>query len=161
MKKKVLLSLLIAVILVQIAVPAFFALDRYDVLRQGAEYKFRVSAYAVGDKISFSITDIDWATVPENARYGVISVGEDGFASISSVEHTRPTAPYIESATDGGFTFPVKQIKLDSKAYESLFHKIYEYGSEIYIKVRVRNGKVVLENMYVDNKTIQEYLKNN
>lgn len=159
MKRKITIIALIFAVLIQLAVPVTLIKEKYDILENGAEYKFRVVAYAVGKKIKFNITDIDWATQPSNAEYGIISVGSDGFAEISSLVRDRPTAPFVKSSKSGEFEFPVSCIKLDARAYESLFHKVYEYGSEVYIKVKIKNGKVVVENMYVNDETIEEYLQ--
>lgn len=158
MKKKIIIPILIAVIIVQLAIPIMLVREKYDILENGTEYKFRVNAYAVGKKIKFEVLD-DYSVQSEDAKYGVIAVNANGFAQINSIISQKPTTDYITSKKDGYFQFPINYMRLNDRAYESLFHKIYERSSTVYIKVRVKDGKVVLENMFVDNMTITEYLE--
>ncbi len=158
MKKKVLIPILVIVMILQLAVPVMLVREKYDILENGTEYKFRVSAYAVGKKIKFSLNDVDYSSQNENSKYGIISVDSDGFARISSMSDKRPTQAYITSNEVGTFEFPITYLKLDSRAYESLFHRVYERDATVYIRVKVKDGKAVLVNMYVDELTITQYL---
>lgn len=159
MKKKILIIILAAVTLIQLLVPIAVIRQKYDILENGTEYKFRVSAYAVGKKVKFDVIGIDGSQYKKGEKYGIISVGEDGFARILKMTTVRPVSGYVISKSSRNFEFPVNSLKLNSRAYESLFHKIYDYGSEIYITVRIKDGRAVLENFFVADKTLEEYLK--
>lgn len=158
MKKRILIPILALVIVFQLAVPLAMIAEKYDISQNGDEFRFRVSAYAVGKKIKFDLIDIDYFTPSNNDEYGVITVGEDGFAHISRMTSEKPSEPYVKSDKVGDFVFPIDNFKLNSRAYESLIHRINETGNTVYIKVKVKDGKVVLDNMYINDMTITQYL---
>lgn len=158
MKKKALVVILSVVIVFQLAVPLMLIREKYDIMMHGNEYYFRVSAYSVGKKIRFDILDVNYSGQSDNTKYGVITVNNDGFAEIAYLTNEKPSEPYITSKKVGEFKFPISYFKLNTKAYDSIFHRINESDSVIYIKVAVKDGKVVLDNMYVGDKTISEYL---
>ncbi len=158
MKKRILIPILALIIVFQLAVPLAMIAEKYDISQNGDEFRFRVSAYAVGKKIKFDLIDIDYFTPSNNDEYGVITVGEDGFAHISRMTSEKPSQPYVKSDVKGNFVFPIDYFKLNSRAYEALFHKINETGSTVYIKVKVKDGKVVLDNMYINDMTITQFL---
>lgn len=158
MKKRILIPILALIIVFQLAVPLAMIAEKYDISQNGDEFKFRVSAYAVGKKIKFNLIDIDVFEITANSEYGVITVGEDGFAHISRMTSDKPSEPYVKSDVKGNFVFPIDYFKLNSRAYEALFHRINEAGSTVYIKVKVKDGKAVLENMYINDMTVTQYL---
>lgn len=158
MKKRILIPMLALIIVFQLAVPLAMIAEKYDISQNGDEFRFRVSAYAVGKKIKFSLIDIDNLETTVNSEYGVITVSEDGFAHISRMTGDKPSEPYVKSNVKGDFVFPIDYFKLDSRAYEALFHRINDADSTVYIKVKVKDGNAVLENMYINDMTITQYL---
>ncbi len=160
-KKTVIIMLLIPVILAQLAVPMFLIHEKNDVIRNGSQYKFRISAWVVGNTISFDLNDSNNTMFGGPGKYGKIAVADDGFAYISEVTAEKPAGDYVVSENDGYFYFPLSEYSLNEKAYDAVFKKLSNYGTDCYITVRVKNSRIYLENLFVDGMTVEQYVAGN
>ena len=157
MKRKLLIILLIPIILLQLSVPAYFIIQRNEILKSGNEYKFNVDVWAVNDNLSFSLKNS--YMIGNKGRYGIVAVDEEsGYAYISEVTDIKPEGPdYITSSDDERFEFPVSKYPLKKKMYDAIFTHIGSSYDEIYIAVKIRDGKMLLDDVYINGMPVEAY----
>ena len=160
-RKNVIIILLIPVILLQLAVPMLLIREKNDVIRNGTEYKFRISAWVVGNTINFSLSDDSNVPFGGPGKYGKIAVGSDGFAYISEIISGKPTGDYVVSEDDDYFRFPLNEYKLNEKAYDAIYTKLSNYSTTCYIAVKVKNDRIYLADLFVDGITVEQYVAGN
>lgn len=174
--KKYLLPVLILTILVQLFVPAYFVFEKYDTLKTGGEYKFEVSLYDPYDAFRGRYVSIQTATqlnlyekynssaLFQGSKYGLISVGDDGFAFINSVTDAKPkTGDYVKSSKSNYFIMPVERYYTDEDIAPQLEQFLLYNRKEVkpYIILRVKDGNAVIQGLYVDGMRIEDYLLDN
>lgn len=168
-KNRISFALLVIAITVQLLVPAGFIAEKYDTLNNGTEYKFRVVGYDPYDAYRGSYValyaDSDfWLS---DGRYGVISVGSDGFAQISSVESKKPSSgDYMVSSSSHYYEIPIDRYYTDSETAEKLesalrtnFFSDGADETDAYVTVRVKNGNTVVSGLYIGGVSAEEYVE--
>ncbi len=168
MKKKLLLALAAVVIAVQLLVPGVAIIQKYTVLRTGVECKFKV--YPVDPYDAFRGRYVSFSVMTGNlgigesriGEYGLIEVGEDGFATISEVTKEKPQSGiYIKSDSDDWFDIPLDRYYMDEELApraEELTR--FDSKKEAYVIVRIKDGKCVVSGMYIDGVPIEDVIKN-
>lgn len=163
--KKYLLPALIAVIVLQLLAPVYMIAEKYDVLRTGQEYKFKVAPVDPYDAFRgrFVWIRYDQNKMPDtNGKYGVIEVGEDGFARIGKITEEKPTdAVYVKSRSKRWFSMPIDRYYMDEKfapRAEELTRRRTP-GKEAYVTVRIKNGKLVVSGLFVDGVAIEKIIE--
>ena len=109
---------------------------------------------------------------PGQTVYAEIEVGEDGFATFSKVyTDSPPNKPYVETtalAYIQNRNQVVIQIPFDryylneelAPQTEKAYREHSSSGkSDAHIKVRVRDGLALLEELYIDGKPVGEFLE--
>ncbi|NLX93781.1 MAG: GDYXXLXY domain-containing protein [Clostridiales bacterium] len=166
--KKLLLPLLIVLIIFQLGVPAYLVYEKVDTLKTGAEYKFEVEiydAYGAGKGQYVSLMALEqrrFYSYSENifdGKYGIITTGEDGFAKIAQTVKTKPSGAYITSSSNGYFELPIGRYYLDKDLAPGVQSLLFEGQQKLrpYVILRVKNDKVVIQGLYIDDVRIEDY----
>lgn len=182
-KKVVMLSFGL-VAMIQLAVPAAMIIRYELVMMQGTLYKFRtapVDPYDAfrGRYVALRIKE-DTAPVKDKSEfkynetvYATITTDKDGFAKFASASKTPPEGDVDYLKVKVRYNYGNEktidlQIPFDryymnenyAKAAEDAYRQNSRQGKEnTYIAVRVKDGKAVIENLFIDNKPVMEYLK--
>jgi uncharacterized membrane-anchored protein len=170
--KKVLMTALVTVIIIQLAVPAFFVSQKYDILRNGTEYKFEVDLYDPYDAFRgryLAIYPVAQRRIYDTSKtiegsYGILGVDEEGFAYITEVVKTKPDGEYIRSKSSRYFELPIERYYTDEELAPEL-ERFFTFGPASrsrkeyppYVIVRVKNGKAVIQGMYIDGIRMEDF----
>lgn len=177
-----LLGLALALVfLLQLAVPASMIVGREMTLRHGRQFRFRTAPVDPYDPFRgrFVSLDLEASRVPysedmELARhqkiYALLAVDEAGFAYCRDLVAERPTTGDYLVARVAWWNKKFVDLQLPFDRYyaeEELAPEIeraYRAHSrrdkrEAYITVRVRNGSGVLEELYIADLPVGEYLQ--
>lgn len=164
----------------QLAVPGSRLLLRELTLRTGARYRFQtapvdpydafrgrfVSVRATADRAPF-----DGAQVPKHGTRVYVSVaeGEDGLARLTSAGTSRPASgDYIAARMAGTISsnevrvvLPLDRFYMNERLAPEA-ERAYRQSAgarDAWLAVRVRRGMAVIEELYIGEKPIAEYLK--
>lgn len=179
-KEKLRVGLFIAVAILQITVPLYMIWQWENVLSGGREYYWRtapVDPYDAlrGKYVHLSFTEIKGVIADGvsleygQGAYAKIEVDEGGYAYISQVSTGKPTeGEYLK--------VKIEYVK-DNMAYVQLpFTRFYmredlaslaerayreSRGKNGAVAVRIKDGLGVVEELYIGDKTITEYLQEN
>ena len=170
----------------QIAVPAAMIVRYEMVLIYGKLYKFRtapVDPYDAfrGRYVALRIKE-DSAPVRDRTEfkynetvYAAITTDKDGFAKFASVSKTPPTedVDYLKVKVRYNYgedkvislEIPFDRYYMNenyAQAAEDAYRQNSRQGKEnTYVAVRVKSGKAVIENLFIDNQPVMEYLNQN
>jgi len=161
--KRLLMPLLIAVIVIQLCVPVYMIANKYGILKNGEEFKFRVSPVDPYDAFRGRYVSLfSRQEVSGQGKYGVIAVAADGFAYISFISDNKPASGvYIKSKGHNWFSLPIDRYYMDEKfapKAEALARR-REPGEEAYVTVRVRNGELIISGLFIDGVAIEDIIK--
>jgi len=161
--KKILMAALAALIIIQLFVPISGIIKRFNVLKTGTEFKFKV--YPVDPYDAFRGRYVSLNVQQRSngkGKYGVIALDKDGFAVITSVSDNKPASGhYVTSIERGWFTLPIDRYYMDEKfapKAERLTQR-READAEAYVTVRVKNGTLVVSGLYIDGVAIEDIIK--
>jgi uncharacterized membrane-anchored protein len=165
--KKWLMPALAAAIVIQLLVPIYMIADKYQVLRTGEEFRFRVNPVDPYDAFRGRYVRLGaWQSVRDSGsgRYGLIAVDADGFAYISLVTDERPaTGAFVRSNNQSWFSLPIERYymeeRLAPRAEELAWRRAP--GEEAYVTVRVKNGKLIISGLYIDGVAIEDIIAYN
>lgn len=184
--KRILLTVFIFLLVIQLIVPAYMIFNRELVLSSGKQLKFRVEPVDPyhpfrGRYVSVNIRDTEVRVEEEDKYYngqtvyGVLDVDEKGFASISGISRTVPEGKdYFKTKVmyvyenDGGNRVRIKppfdryymEEKLAPKAESEYNARVRERNEDVYVTTKLLNGSVVLERLYIEGVTVEEFIKN-
>ncbi|MFH1046063.1 MAG: GDYXXLXY domain-containing protein [Candidatus Omnitrophota bacterium] len=183
MKKESLIGLLVCVALIQLAVPFSMIIRREEVLKTGAQFKFRtepVDPYDAfrGRYVALKIKEdkVTSAFARELSGgqkiYAPIIVDEQGFAKFSAVTTKRPPkeVAYIQAQVSYidhdsvCLSLPIDRYYMEEKA-AARAEKIYWQQTrankqDAYALVRIKDGFAVIEGLYVGGEKIEEAARN-
>ncbi|MGC1631570.1 MAG: GDYXXLXY domain-containing protein [Gelidibacter sp.] len=176
-------SIFVGVVLVQLFVPARMIFDQENTIARGTAYKFRTQPVDPSDPfkgkyiylnydISFAATnDTTWVT---NAPiYIKIKTDSLGFAMVKEVFKDEPkVGDYLKTKVtwydhyekNVGFSFPFNEFYMnETKAYNAeLAHAEAQRDSlpnNTYALVYILNGKAVLDNVFINDIPIADYVE--
>ncbi|MCL2488728.1 MAG: GDYXXLXY domain-containing protein [Oscillospiraceae bacterium] len=163
--KKLLLPALILVIIAQLCVPVYMMADRYDTLKNGEEYKFKVRPVDPYDAFRGRYVDLYLGPMDGGyGKYGIIKVDSSGFAKVKTITNQKPKdGAYIKSGSnDDWFELPIDRYYMDEKLAPKAEELMWsgDEAREAYVTVRVKNGKLVVSGLYVDGQAIEDVIKN-
>ncbi len=166
MNKKIWLYILIVSVL--FFLPTYKIIVSSDTLKGGTEYMFKVQAFDPYDmfrgnyiNISFEEQWVEDCNAAEGMYgekcYVTIATKEDGYAYFSGISFEKPehTADYYQTTAyyyDASCRIdtPNRYYMNENKSYHA--EKIYgENIDNTYVKVRVKNGKMVIVGVYVND----------
>ncbi len=172
--------LLVAVALVQLSVPATMIIRREIVLHTGKQFRFRTAPVDPYD--AFRGRYVWLSIMPNEAEYTgdrigrgrkiflTLKQGDDGFAEVSSVSLSRPKegdfiqvkSSYAARSNRIGITWPFTRYYMEESAAPEA-ERVYRDrarrdSSAASVTVRVRRGFGVLEELYIEDLPIKEFL---
>jgi len=161
--KKILMAVLSALIIIQLFVPISGTIKKFNILKTGTEFKFKVLPVDPYDAFRGRYVSLN-ARQRSNGfgKYGVIALDKDGFAEIVSVSDSKPTSGhYVKSIERGWFKLPIDRYYMDEKLApkaERLTQR-READTEAYVTVRVKNGNLVVSGLYIDGTAIEDIIR--
>ncbi len=181
MRNNLLIGLFLCLACVQIITPLSMITNRESILKSGAQFKFKtepVDPYDAfrGRYVALRIQGNN-APAPKGVKlnsgqnvYALISNDEQGFAKITSLTTSRPAgSPYILAKVRyiAGervvLDLPIDRYYMEEKSApkaERLYREYSRRGNEdAYVVIRVKNGLVVIEALYVGGKRIEDAVK--
>lgn len=180
-RKNTILSLFAVLVVVQLAVPLSMIQKREMTLRNGAQYKFRTAPVDPADAFRgrYVALRLDEQTVwvPEGTAfrhgqkaYAAVSNDVNGFARIGQLAADRPrvgtyvpvTVSYVYG-TNAQIQLPFDRYYMTEtkapQAEAAYWSHSRRTNQTTYVTVRVLNGFAVLEELYIDDLPIKDFLK--
>ena len=172
-------AIFILVALAQLSVPALMAWERMQTLARGRVWKFKTAPVDPEDvvrgryvRLHFLAEDF---TQPEkfespDSIYAILKETPDGFAEIDHTSATPIGGDNVIKVEPGGnwdgkqhIVIPFTQFWITEKSApeaEKAYRENSRRGKEnAYVTVRVRNGDAALEQLYIDNQPLTDYLR--
>lgn len=183
MNKSITLILFAAMVLAQWAVPVSMITKREMTLSQGAIYKFRcepIDPYDAfrGKYVWLSVApegNATWNGEPlrkDQAIFVVLDQDEEGFANVRELQLTRPeSGDYVKAKVrwnasgreDVPLEYPFDRYYLEEskapRAETAYRQSLSDQQHNTYIAVRLRNGFGVIEELYIDDMPIHDFLE--
>lgn len=181
MKKNILIVLFLSVAVIQVITPMSMIVKREYVLKNGEQFKFKtapVDPYDAfrGRYVALRIED-DKITVSGELKlsngqavYAVINNDDQGFARIARISVDKPRGEaYIDAKVKyvlkdtACLDLPLDRYYMEEKA-APVAEKVYrQYAQrnkqDAYIIVRIKDGFVVIENLYVGGQKIEDAVR--
>jgi len=160
----------------QLAVPGSLIWKREHTLRQGNVWKFRTAPVDPVDvfrgryvALRFDI-ETQEISPPPNSNYSdkvfvTLKANAEGFAEIDQVFATKPAGDDFMEAHLSGKTIAMPFDKYwvterDAPAAESAYRNLSRRGNQkAYVSVRVFRGDAAIEQLYLDNQPLGDYLR--
>lgn len=158
-------------ILILFAIPIYTILTNNTTLKDGTEYLFKVNAFDPYDmfrgnylNISFKENSVKGNVLNQqnnnsNEYYVTIGTDKDGFAYFRSISQVEPknTSNYFKTTGYYGtytqkyiISTPTRYYMNENKSLNA--EQIYKNNiNSTYVKVRVKNGKMVIVGVYVND----------
>jgi len=180
--------LFMAVVLAQLAVPAWMILSHERILREGEVFKFRTAPIDPRDpfrgeyvRLDFEAESGSWPVARpddiqtgEQSAYAILGVDSAGFARITALVDQAPaTGAYLAVDYSTWGNESVERVQLpfdrfyleegDGAKTEDLLQPQWNDGEmaqplPAYAQVRVLDGRAVIEDLIVDERSIHEWL---
>ena len=170
------LIVFVLVAFAQLAVPGSLIWKREHTLRQGNVWKFRTAPVDPVDvfrgryvALHFDI-ETQEVSPPPNSNSGdtifvTLKSNAEGFAEIDQVLATRPAGDdFMEAGLLGKtITLPFDKYwvtERDAPAAETAYRNLSRRGNQnAYVSVRVFRGDAAIEQLYLDNQPLGDYLR--
>lgn len=184
MNPKVIFGLFVAVATVQLAVPVSQVWKHEDILRTGKAYKFRTAPVDPYDAFRGKYVALGYADTSTTVRKGVtlryrspayvaLRTDADGFAQFGELNiEPPPTGDYVRveyqwgTETNAQFRLPFDKFFMEETkapkaedAYRRFGNRRAQTNDQTYVVVRVKGGRGVIENLYVKDTPIREFIK--
>ena len=174
------IGIFILIALAQLSVPAMMAWGRVQTLTHGRVWKFKTAPIdpedAVRGRYVFLRFDAeDKYRQPEQIKstdsiYAILKEDADGFATVDHLSSSAEPGDSAIKVEPGGFwdqqqriVFPVHHFWMTEKnapAAEKAYRDNSKRGQQnAFVTVRIRNGDSALEQLYIDNKPLADYLR--
>ncbi len=184
MNTKLILGLYIALAVVQIAMPIGQIRKYEDVLRTGRPYKFLTAPVDPYDAFRGRYVALNYAGTMTTVRAGdkigrrspayvTLRQDENGFAQFGdlaveppmSADYLRVTYLYSRPDNRAFFRLPFDRFFMEEsmapkaeRAYRNNLNRRGQQSGQTYVLVRVKDGRGVIENLFVRDQPIQEFL---
>ena len=181
---KLRIGIFILVALAQLSVPALVAWSRIQTLAHGRVWKFKTAPFDPEDAIRGRYVALRFAAesfpAPEPPEAEQVAVGStvyvvlkedaNGFAQVDWVSATPLEGDNVVKARNGYWSdnaqriwFPFDTFWVTEKIApdaERAYRENSQRGKEnAHVTVRIRNGDAALEQLYIDNRPLTEYLR--
>jgi hypothetical protein len=180
--KRLPLVVFLLLALVQLAIPAWMVVHHEDVLQNGEIWRFRTRLDDGHDTFRGRYLRLilveDFAPMPPGETlqrfqevYAVLETGADGYARIGRLTATEPAAgeSYVtatvrsvaESGVGLGFPFTSFYLEEDLVPDMDKALRLLDEDNlpDVWAAVRVADGYAVVEELYVGEETVGEYLR--
>jgi len=174
-----------AMVVAQLAVPFSMIASREQTLQDGTAYKFRCGPvdpydYFRGRYVALSFPDTrfeEWRGERferGDRAYALLRVDNEGFATITEVTSRPPVSgDYLEvqaqtwsygrpAETGLQVTLPFNKYfmnEYDAPAAEKAYQTQSRLEEDVYVVVRLRDGRGVIEGLFIGDLPIEEYLR--
>jgi len=177
-------ALLIAVGLIQLAVPGWMIFQQEQILRLGQEYKFETEPVDPYDlfrgryvALRFKAADLkrqDDPDLPAGTKvYVAVKANEAGFAEVEKLSKTPLEGDNVFQATVNNWWDTQAKIHLDfpferyymeeslAPKAEAAYRAVNRRASsqKAWAVVRIRNGNAALADLFIDGQPIRDYLR--
>ena len=188
MRSRGIMVVFAAVAIAQVAVPVRMIAQREAILRLGQAYKFRTAPVDPYDAfrgrfvwLGYEQNHARWREETEpnlrSTAYARVEEGQDGFAVIREVGLRPPTSgDYVRveqihrgwgtNSASVYFTLPFDRYYMEEtaapraeRAYWEHLNRRGQTNHNTYAVVRIKDGNAALENLYVDDQPIAEFLR--
>jgi hypothetical protein len=173
------IGIFIAVALAQLGVPAMMAWGRMQTLTHGQVWKFKTAPVdpedAVRGRYVMLRFDAEDFTQAEQLKtgdsvYAILKEGADGFAQVDHLSFSPVPGDSAMKVEPGGWwqerqhiVFPFRYFWLTEKnapAAERAYRENSKRGQQnAYVTIRIRNGDAALEQLYIDNQPLADFLR--
>jgi len=177
--KTVRIVIFVLVALAQLSVPTMMAWGRIQTLTRGRVWKFKTAPVDPEDVVrgryvmlSFAAEEFPQphALLTSAPVYALLKESSDGFAEIDQISTTLVSGANVIKVKPVGFwsgqqrvAFPFDKYWVTEKSApeaEKAYRENSRRGKEnAYVTVRVRNGDAALEQLYIDNQPLADYLR--
>ena len=183
MKNRVMIRLFLCLALIQLILPLSMIAKREIVLKNGVQFKFKVAPVDPYDAFRgrYVALSVDESYVPEQKetklKYGqtvfaLIAVDAQGFAQLTGVTLSRPRdKSYLQANVATNISYdnkvylnlPINRYYLEENAApraENIYRQHVQPGKkDAYVLVRIKDGFVVIESLYVGGERIEAAVK--
>ncbi len=164
-----------------IGVPVYMIHTYTTVLNKGKLYRFKCERVDPSDafrgkyvQLNFNQGNIDNAYADSNLKsgqnvYAYLKVDSAGFAYVSKVsvnkgelnDNFATTLDYVSSYSGARINFPFERYYMNENLapLASDMYRVEAKVDSVYLDVRVYNGKVVPEELYLGGMPVREFLK--
>ena len=164
--KYFLIFLLVAA--VQLGVPASMIVKRNNTLKNGEVYKFKTRPVDPYDAFRGRYVALGFEQGEE--LYAILDIDSDGFDKIVDLKRERPENKSFltvrvsyHSRDSVRLDLPFDRYYMNEKLAPRADRAYREFSrvgkQKAYVTVRILDGFAVLEELYIDDKPIHEYLK--
>jgi len=175
------LGLFIVVALLQLSVPASAIWNRHRTLTQGRIWKFRTAPVDPVDAfrgryiaLGFVADEVPRSEPLETTGkiYAVLKEGPDGFAEVETLSSTPVLGDNVIKVGTGywdrnnniqNIVFPFNRYwvteKIAPEAERAYVANSRRQRQNAYLTVRVRDGDTAVEELYIDNQRLRDYLR--
>jgi uncharacterized membrane-anchored protein len=177
--KKLLLLIFALVALAQLSVPAMMVWGRVQTLAHGRVWKLKTAPIDPEDAVRGRYVMLRFAaedfTQPEqlksiNSIYAILKEGADGFAEVDHLSFSAVPGDSAMKVQLGGWwderqhiVFPFRYFWVTEKSApeaEKAYRENSRHGQQnAFVTVRIRNGDAALEQLYIDNQPLADYLR--
>ena len=183
--KIVLLTVFVAVALIQLAIPGKMIWDREKILETGKEFKFETAPVDPTDPFRGKYIDLQYkensAAVETSADwlagediYVILKTNPAGFATIDYISKEKPTeeTDFVKAKVDFvpgnriktiNISYPFDRFYMEeSKAYKAeqeYRESQLDTTKTTYALVSIKNGDAVLKDVFIDKTSIRELVK--
>jgi len=154
--KKLTLYLTIAYFIAIIALPCFTVFGYYDVLANGEAYKIRITGYDPYDPfrgryiaIRPDLSSLRWADAPI-----ILLKDADGFVIDTAESLNEKAAGYIKKFKLEGYYMNEEIAPAAEKAIINALNN----ENNVYVTIKVKNGRFAVEGMYINDIPIEVYI---
>ena len=177
--RRIAISVFLLVALAQLSVPALTAWGRLQTLAHGRVWKFKTAPVDPEDAVRGRYVtlhfDAEDFTQAERLKspdylYAILKEGADGFAQVDHLSTSPQPDDSSLKVEPGGWwqerqhiVFPFRYFWLTEKsapAAEKAYVENSRRGQQnAFVTVRIHNGDAALEQLYIDNRPLAEYLR--
>ncbi|HST30164.1 MAG TPA: GDYXXLXY domain-containing protein [Chthoniobacterales bacterium] len=174
------IAIFVLIAIAQLSIPAMMAWGRVQTLAHGRVWKLKTAPIDPEDAVRGRYVMLrfdaeDTYRQPEQLKsvdslYAILKEGPDGFATVDHLSHSPTPSDSAVKVEPGGFwdgqqriVFPFRYFWVTEKNAPAA-EKAYRENSKrrqqnAFVTVRIRNGDSALEQLYIDNKPLAEYLR--
>lgn len=178
--KTFLIGIFALVAVAQLSVPAMMALGRVQTLANGRVWKLKTAPIDPEDAVRGRYVYLHFQA-EDNYRqaeqvksvdsiYAILKEGTDGFAEIDHISSSPVPGDSALKVEPGGFwdgqqriVFPFRYFWVTEKnapAAETAYRENSRRGQQnAFVTIRIRNGDSALEQLYIDNQRLADYLR--
>jgi len=149
--------LLIGYFILQLAVPGYFVYRHYNTLYTGESYKFEVAPYDPYDPFRGRYVSLrsTLSLYSSDGEYAMLEKDSAGYAVISGWQSWKPQeGQYIKSPKLNRYYMNEKM----APEAERIQRGLDLDEDTIYLLVKVKNGDYVIEGLYINDVSIEQYI---